>query len=42
MQAHEIRGIELSQKELARYARHLTLPEIGLTGQKQLKASSVL
>jgi len=42
MQAHEIRGIELSQKEIARYARHLTLPEIGLTGQKQLKASSVL
>ncbi|WP_320666849.1 molybdopterin-synthase adenylyltransferase MoeB [Prochlorococcus sp. MIT 1307] len=42
MQDHEARGIELSQEEIARYARHLTLPEIGLTGQKRLKASSVL
>ena len=28
--------------ELARYARHLTLPEVGLDGQRRLKAASVL
>ncbi len=42
MQAHDPRGIELSQEELSRYARHLSLPEIGVKGQKLLKASSVL
>lgn len=42
MQTHENRGIDLSQDEVARYARHLALPEIGLVGQKKLKASSVL
>ena len=33
---------ELNKKELGRYARHLSLPEIGLSGQKRLKSSSVL
>jgi len=42
MQAHEDRGIELSSEEMARYARHLALPEIGLSGQQKLKGSSVL
>jgi len=28
--------------ELSRYARHLTLPEVGLEGQRRLKASRVL
>ena len=32
----------LSQNELARYGRHLTLPEFGVDGQERLKASSVL
>ena len=32
----------LSHDELARYARHLTLPEIGVTGQERLKAARVL
>jgi adenylyltransferase/sulfurtransferase len=32
----------LSQDELRRYQRHLTLPEVGVAGQKKLKQSSVL
>jgi molybdopterin/thiamine biosynthesis adenylyltransferase/rhodanese-related sulfurtransferase len=33
---------ELSQDEINRYSRHLILPEIGMEGQKKLKASKVL
>ncbi len=33
---------ELSVDELARYARHLSLPEVGLEGQRRLKAAKVL
>ena len=33
---------ELNKNELERYSRHLSLPEIGLSGQRCLKASSVL
>ncbi len=32
----------LSQDELRRYSRHLILPEVGLQGQRRLKAASVL
>jgi molybdopterin/thiamine biosynthesis adenylyltransferase len=32
----------VSQEELLRYGRHLILPEVGLQGQRRLKASSVL
>ncbi|MEO5619059.1 MAG: molybdopterin-synthase adenylyltransferase MoeB [Candidatus Eisenbacteria bacterium] len=32
----------LSQDELLRYSRHLILPEVGLQGQRKLKAASVL
>jgi adenylyltransferase/sulfurtransferase len=32
----------LSRDELARYSRHLILPEVGLAGQRALKAASVL
>jgi adenylyltransferase/sulfurtransferase len=35
-------GANLSQQEVARYSRHLIMPEVGLDGQKRLKASSVL
>jgi molybdopterin/thiamine biosynthesis adenylyltransferase/rhodanese-related sulfurtransferase len=35
-------GVELSNAEIERYSRHLILPEIGLEGQKKLKASKVL
>jgi adenylyltransferase/sulfurtransferase len=33
---------ELSHDEIRRYSRHLIVPEVGLEGQKKLKASSVL
>lgn len=33
---------ELNSDERGRYARHLTLPELGLAGQTRLKAASVL
>lgn len=33
---------ELSNEEIARYSRHLILPEVGLEGQKKLKAARVL
>ena len=33
---------ELSRAELLRYSRHLILPEVGLEGQRRLKASSAL
>jgi adenylyltransferase/sulfurtransferase len=33
---------ELSQDELQRYSRHLIMPEVGLEGQKRLKAAKVL
>jgi molybdopterin/thiamine biosynthesis adenylyltransferase/rhodanese-related sulfurtransferase/molybdopterin converting factor small subunit len=32
----------LSNEEIARYSRHLIMPEVGLQGQKRLKAASVL
>ena len=32
----------LSEAERSRYARHLTLPEVGPEGQRRLKASRVL
>ncbi|MBM5815440.1 MAG: molybdopterin-synthase adenylyltransferase MoeB [Cyanobacteria bacterium K_Offshore_surface_m2_239] len=35
-------GVQLSPDEVARFSRHLILPEIGLEGQKRLKAASVL
>jgi sulfur-carrier protein adenylyltransferase/sulfurtransferase len=34
--------MELSNDEMRRYSRHLILPEVGLSGQKKLKAASVL
>ncbi len=36
------KGIELSPNEVARYSRHLIMPEVGMEGQQRLKASSVL
>jgi molybdopterin/thiamine biosynthesis adenylyltransferase/rhodanese-related sulfurtransferase len=32
----------LTNEEIRRYSRHLLMPEVGLTGQKKLKAASVL
>jgi molybdopterin/thiamine biosynthesis adenylyltransferase/rhodanese-related sulfurtransferase len=33
---------ELSREEILRYSRHLLIPEVGLEGQKKIKAASVL
>ncbi|TVQ52761.1 MAG: molybdopterin-synthase adenylyltransferase MoeB [Spirulina sp. DLM2.Bin59] len=35
-------SIQLEKDEYERYARHIILPEVGLEGQKRLKAASVL
>jgi sulfur-carrier protein adenylyltransferase/sulfurtransferase len=35
-------AVELSNEEVARYSRHLIMPEVGMEGQKKLKAASVL
>ena len=34
--------ISLSRSEILRYSRHLLIPEVGLEGQRKLKAASVL
>ncbi|MBE9138157.1 molybdopterin-synthase adenylyltransferase MoeB [Nodosilinea sp. LEGE 07088] len=34
--------IQLNKEEYERYSRHIILPEVGLDGQKRLKAASVL
>jgi sulfur-carrier protein adenylyltransferase/sulfurtransferase len=35
-------SVELSNEEIARYSRHLIMPEVALEGQKKLKAARVL
>ncbi len=42
MQTEENHSCDLNHDEIARYARHISLKEIGLKGQKKLKASSVI
>lgn len=37
-----IADVELSHDEIRRYSRHLLMPEVGLDGQRKLKAASVL
>ena len=34
--------VSLSHEEIQRYSRHLIMPEVGMSGQKKLKAASVL
>ncbi|CUS02938.2 putative adenylyltransferase/sulfurtransferase MoeZ [Includes: Sulfur carrier protein CysO adenylyltransferase; Sulfur carrier protein CysO sulfurtransferase] [Candidatus Promineifilum breve] len=34
--------VTLSHQEIKRYSRHLIMPEVGMNGQKRLKAASVL
>src|SRR5438046_5399319 len=34
--------VELSSEELARYSRHLLMPEVSIDGQRRLKAARVL
>lgn len=42
MQQDEQALPELNQDEVRRYSRHLILPDVGVEGQRRLKASSVL
>src|SRR5688572_15395348 len=35
-------NMNLNNDEIRRYSRHLILPEVGLAGQKKIKATSVL
>ncbi|MDX1416100.1 MAG: molybdopterin-synthase adenylyltransferase MoeB [Candidatus Promineifilaceae bacterium] len=35
-------AVELSHEEVQRYSRHLIMPEVGMEGQKKLKAASIL
>lgn len=42
MQAIVQKTAELSHEEVKRYARHVIMPEVGIEGQKKLKAASVL
>ena len=37
-----IEDVKLSNKEILRYSRHLIMPEVGMKGQKKLKAAKVL
>jgi len=37
-----VEEVSLSYAEIKRYGRHLIIPEVGLNGQKKLKAASVL
>ncbi|NJL57007.1 molybdenum cofactor biosynthesis protein MoeB, partial [bacterium] len=34
--------VELTKQEIERYSRHLIMPEVGIEGQRKLKAASVL
>jgi molybdopterin/thiamine biosynthesis adenylyltransferase/rhodanese-related sulfurtransferase len=38
----DLSTIQLNQEEYERYSRHLILPEVGVDGQKKLKAANVL
>jgi adenylyltransferase/sulfurtransferase len=40
--SHETDDVTLSNAEIRRYSRHLIMPEVGMGGQKKLKAASVL
>ena len=37
-----LQSIDFSNDEIARYSRHLIMPEVTLDGQKRIKASSIL
>ncbi len=38
----DVEDVQLTHEEIRRYGRHLIMPEVGLEGQKRLKAASVL
>jgi len=37
-----VQRVDLSNEEIRRYSRHLIMPEVGMDGQRKLKAGSVL
>src|ERR1700676_2093202 len=37
-----LQSIDFSNDEIARYSRHLIMPEVTLDGQKRIKAASIL
>src|SRR5207248_5247633 len=37
-----ISGVRLSKEEIARYSRHLIMPEVTVDGQRRLKAARIL
>lgn len=41
-QKTNVEEIRLSEEEVLRYSRHLLLPEVGIEGQKKIKAAKVL
>tara|TARA_Y100001968_G_C19423704_1_gene753200 strand:+ start:1394 stop:2527 length:1134 start_codon:yes stop_codon:yes gene_type:complete len=42
MQVFSKHNNDLEPEEIARYARHISLPEVGVEGQRRLKASSII
>jgi adenylyltransferase/sulfurtransferase len=42
MKSHDPGSSDLDARELARYGRHLVLPEVGVPGQRRLRDASVL
>jgi adenylyltransferase/sulfurtransferase len=42
IQTIDSRAIDLSHEEIRRYSRHLIMPEVGMSGQRRLKAAGVL
>jgi adenylyltransferase/sulfurtransferase len=40
--ASRAQAVNLTAQEVQRYSRHLIMPEVGMEGQKRLKASSIL
>src|SRR5262245_30459673 len=39
---YDPRVVQLTAQELVRYSRHLTLPQVGIDGQRRLKSARVL
>jgi adenylyltransferase/sulfurtransferase len=42
LEDHRVESIDFSNDEIARYSRHLIMPEVTLDGQRKLKAAKVL
>lgn len=40
--SEDVQKVNLSNEEIRRYSRHLIMPEVGMDGQRKLKAGSVL